>query len=296
MAVTYLTNLSPGVPTLTGAAGSLITLLDYLLVTTLGWTKAFTGTNIASYRAPTGNRHYLNVDDTTTLNSRLRGFEVATAAGVAPAAGTGPFPTDAMNSGGFYFLKGDDTTTARKWWFLSNGPLFYLTSYCAGSQLYTTTLTFGEFPSAKAADAYNTILGAGWSANDYIYPMYVYNINTAGSGVAIARSYTQLGGAVGGVRIIPYYYGSQSQIGSSGAAYPSPLEGALLLSKVQVSEPGAYLMRGFLPGIWAPLHVRPLLDGDTFTGTGDFAGRSFLVRNSGSSGQVIIELSDTWDS
>ena len=296
MAVTYLTNTSPGVPTLNGSAGSLVALLDYLLVTTMGWTKAFTGTNIASYRAPTGNRHYLNVDDTTTLNSRLRGFEIATAAGVAVASGSGPFPTETLCAGGAYFYKGDDTGTARKWWFLSNGEIFYLASYCAQTQTYVSTLTFGEFPSAKAADAYNTILSCAASASDYTYGMYAHYSSASCQGLFIARSYTQVGGAIGGTRIIPYYYVTTGVLGSNGAAYPSPLEGALLLAKVMVSEPSSYLMRGFLPGIWAPMHARPLADGDTFTGTGDFAGKSFVARNVGNNGQIMIETSDTWDS
>ena len=79
MAIYYYTNTSPGAPTLTGAAGSLITLLDWLLVTNLGWTKEFSGTNLASYRAATGNRFYLGVDDTTALYSRVRGFATMTA-------------------------------------------------------------------------------------------------------------------------------------------------------------------------------------------------------------------------
>lgn len=54
MAITHLTNATPGAPTLTGAIGSLIALLDFCLVTALGWTKAQSGTNLATYISPTG--------------------------------------------------------------------------------------------------------------------------------------------------------------------------------------------------------------------------------------------------
>mgnify|MGYP000538869411 CR=1 FL=1 len=62
MAITVLrynnNGTSAGAPALSGSAGSLITVLDFCLVTTLGWTKT-AGTNNGIYRAPTGNRRYL---------------------------------------------------------------------------------------------------------------------------------------------------------------------------------------------------------------------------------------------
>ena len=44
--MTTITNATSGAPTLSGTAGSLVAVLDFCLVTTLGWTKPFSGTNL----------------------------------------------------------------------------------------------------------------------------------------------------------------------------------------------------------------------------------------------------------
>lgn len=292
MTTTYLTQASSGVPVLNGAVGSLITLLDYLLVTTLGWTKAFTGTNIASYRAPTGNRFYLGVDDTTTLNARVRAFETATAAGVAVGSGTGPTPTDDLLSGGGYVYKGDNTSTARSWWFASDGKMFHLS---INASSYYALFSFGDFASYKSSDAFNTLLSseAGPSKSVYGITTGISATTSATTGSCIIRAYTQVGGCVGSAKIVDGTYGSVSTIGSAGSPYPSEVEGALLLGRVRINESSARL-RGTIPGLWSPAHAKPLGDGDTFSGTGDFSGRTFVARNVGTSGQVMVETSDTW--
>lgn len=297
MAITLLSNESSGAPTLNGAAGSLIGVLDFCLVDTLGWGKAFSDTNKASYRAPSGNRMYLGIDDTTTLNARVRGFETMTAAGVAVASGTGPFPTDAQVSGGGYIYKGSDTTTARPWRFASDGTMFYLT---ITSATYPILFSFGDIISFKASDAFGTLISGEGSASTSAHGVVV----TPTSGYAptgahaLARSYTQLGSAVLTNKIVDGAYGAGSgtEIGSNGIAYPSPVEGGLILSRVRAGESALVSVRGIYPGLWAPCHVRPLTDGDTFTGTGDLDGRAFVAWNVGSSGQAIIETSDTWRS
>ena len=68
MALTIYRSSDAGAPSLTGAAGSLIALLDACLRTGYGtkagagWTKPFTGTNIAAFRQGAGgNGRYLRV-------------------------------------------------------------------------------------------------------------------------------------------------------------------------------------------------------------------------------------------
>ena len=293
MTTTYLTQASSGVPVLNGDVGSLVTLLDYLLVTTLGWTKVFTGTNIAAYRAPTGNRFYLGVDDTLTLNARVRGFESMTAAGVGVDSGTNPFPTDAQQSGGDYIYKGANTTTARNWWFASDGKIFHLS---INAQSYYALFSFGDFYSNKSADQYNSLIMGEISTNNYSYGLIVTTSisGTPKSGAFAARSYTGLGGSQGIYKSIDGSLGSTG-IGTGGASYPSAVEGALMLSRIRIGEPiSGSSFRGVLPGLWAPMHSKPLGDGDTFSGTGELLGRTFVARNVSDAGQVMVETSDTW--
>ena len=304
MTIYYYTNTSPGAPTLTGAAGSLITLLDWLLVTNLGWTKEFSGTNLASYRAATGNRFYLGVDDTTTLYSRVRGFETMTAAGVAVASGTGPFPTDAQLSGGKYVRKTDGVGgvgAARQWRFISNGRMFYLSSNLVDPSYANTeyNLTmFGDIESFKSADVFNTVLSAnsdstgntGCMASSYLSTTFPYP-------AYLARSYTQAGGSTSGTRLAvnPYGIYGSTQIGSNASiAFPSPVLGGLHMDKVYVADGTSTHIRGVYPGMYFPLHARPLENESTFHGNGEFSGRTFVVWNVGSGGQIFIENTGGW--
>lgn len=62
----FYTHADVGAPTLSGDPGSLIALIDFILdIGAPGafWEKVFTGTNKAVYRATTGERWYLRVDD-----------------------------------------------------------------------------------------------------------------------------------------------------------------------------------------------------------------------------------------
>ena len=295
MTIHYLTNATAvGAPTLTGAAGSLIALLDYLLVTTLGWTKAFSGTNTASYHKGSifGNDYYLGVDDSATLNTRVRGFKTMTAAGVSEGSGTEPFPTDTLLSGGLYVFKSADTTTARTWRFASDGTIFYLS---IKAQNYYNLFCFGDIVSYKAADGCNTFIAADTTANAYA-PSSTVGVSSTymSAGNYLSKNYTLTGGAVLAGKVIDGTYGQTAGMpfGYSGVAYPSPIEGGLLMCRTQVSE--AVSLRGLLPGIWNPLHAKPLVDGDTFAGTGTLTGRTFVAHDVGASGQLIIETSDTW--
>ena len=295
MAITLLSNTSSGAPALNGAVGSLIGVLDFCLVTTLGWAKVYSGTNVAAYRAPAGNRMYLGVDDTTTLNARVRGFETMTQAGVSVAAGTGPFPTDVQLSGGGYIYKSSDTTTQREWRFASDGLMFHLSISASN---YPALFSFGDIVSYKASDSYGTVISAEHAINAYAAGALVGSAASysPSAAFAFARSYTQLGGAVAASRVMDLAYGGSigSTLGAIGSAYPSPVEGGLLLSRIRAGESAVPTIRGYLPGLWAPCHVRPLAHGDTFAGAGDLAGRSFVVWNVTSAGQVMIETSDTW--
>src|ERR1043166_1591690 len=80
-----------------GQVGSLITALDAALVTGQSWTTPFTGTNKKAYRAPSGNRLYLRVQDdapVTAKEARITGYETMSDVDT----GTNPFPTAAQNA------------------------------------------------------------------------------------------------------------------------------------------------------------------------------------------------------
>src|SRR5574337_1914064 len=100
MTVNVYRSSDASAPVLTGQAGSLITVLDACLISgygsksPAGWAKPYSGTNLAAYRAATGNRFYFRVDDSGTVEARISGYETMSDVNT----GTGQFPTTAQIS------------------------------------------------------------------------------------------------------------------------------------------------------------------------------------------------------
>ena len=295
-----------GAPTLSGTAGALIGVLDHCLVTTAGWTKSFTGTNVASYRAPAGNRFYLNVDDTGTTVARVRAFEIATAASVAvPTGGTMPFPTETQFSGGLYTAKSDAASGAsRNWWFFGNDRLFYLIMQAGTSSSTTTTLAFGDISSLKSSDAFATIiLGQntnstnGLSGKTLGYSPSSAPLSAAGlSDSYTARGHTQLGGSIANAHFSfgAVHAGNTDSFATTLVPMPTPCSSSFHLYRKFILDP-LIDFRGTLPGVWFGAHNKSLFPhGGVFTVTVSGATRSFIVLHNYSNGAFCMETSDTW--
>lgn len=311
MAVVVVTNATSGAPALAGTAGSLIAVLDFCLVTTLGWTKPYTGTNLAAYKQPAGsNGFYLYVDDTGTQNARVRGYETMSSI----SSGTGPFPTDVQFSGGLYLRKSEAaSSTARPWMLVSDGKLFHLI-VGAGStsptwtNAYNFAYTFGDFATLKSGDLYGTILIAdpsstpSASSSTHGWYSLATSASTASSGHYIARPHTQVGTSVQPAKVAdPLGAISMTYFGAGSLAFPSPITGGIELARPFVMEPSAG-RRGRIQGTWCWQHgANALNTGDTFTGASgsDLNGRAFTffqLGNGGSYGTFVLETSDTWGS
>lgn len=297
MAVYVKRSTDPGAPLLTGSAGSLIALLDYLLVGMLGWTKAFVdGTgNIAAYQQPVGsNGFFLRVDNTVAATARVVGYETMGDVNT----GSGAFPTSTQFASGLYVLTAT-AGTAVPWRFFSNGKIFYL--FLQTSSGAWVGYAFGDLVPYKPGDAYDTVLIAGDGSTVSNNRFFMLNTTYAASLAAhyMTRTYTQLGTAIVCGKFSDYpRAGGATYMGNGGQAYPSPAEGGVLLAPVWIGE--AACARGLLPGLWNPLHNLPLVHGDTFGGVGNLLGRTFEVQggiNGGggaNSAQCFLETSDTW--
>ncbi len=317
MTVRVYRSTDASAPQLTGTAGSLIAVLSGCLVNgygaqvSSGWTIAYSGTNLAAYRAPTGNRRYLYVSDISTIEGRIIGFEEMTSI----AAGTGAFPTTSQLSGGLFFAKGAAGAVARPWMLIATDTCFYLIAdgtVAAGLDLAANItfgqsfMFFGDFISNRPSDAYNTALivnrvgtgtAAAGSAGTIIQTTY-----TGITGHYMARPYTQIGTST--------LFGKSHRgaicagltIGRDGGDFPDPMTGNMNLSYIDIWEQtggsaAQVSRRGRLPGIWAPLHTLPAASGDVFAGSGDLAGKTFTMINlfnGGTSGRTAFEISDTW--
>jgi hypothetical protein len=370
MTVRIYKSTDASAPVLTGQTGSLVALLDAILVngygaiTAAGWTKAFSATNKAAYRQNatgannTANPMYIYVDDTgpgagSSREARVCGFETMSA--ITPT-GTGQFPTSGQSgttvTGGYLVCRKSATAdaTARQWTCIANGQTFYLfiESGDVAVPLACTTMSFGDFKSFKVNDLYAVFIMARTTENQAggnydsmgatSHGQTNGNINTLNAGLPghyIARHWTGVGGSVKWGKPVDWSrflsWGSQGgmwgnysndtqtqfapvngpnsalgryHVGVSTPLWPAPNgpDGSLALAPVWVGHSNA--LRGYLPGLWCPMHDRPLNHLDAFTVVGgNMNGKSLIGLNIqayingaplAENGQVIVEYSDTW--
>lgn len=170
-----------GAPVLNGQSGSLVALLDAVLVNgygskaAAGWSIVQTTTNKRGYQQGPGGNHpvgiCLYVDDNapnTQQEARVCGFETMTA--ITPT-GTGQFPNGTQSNigAGYLTIRKSNSTNSdmRKWYIIADAHTFYLSTEPGdGGQLAMprgTIFVFGDFKSFKTGDAYaQVIIGRTW--------------------------------------------------------------------------------------------------------------------------------------
>lgn len=269
-----------------------------------GWTKAFSGTNKAAYRMGGGNQRYLRVDDSSSgqYTGRLRGYEAMTDVDTGSGTNSGGFPLDAQVSGGLYFMR-STSTTARAWMVAATDTFVYVWLNGGGVASAGTSdflWLFGDITARASGDQYSTVLiaASGGNSGAESNPASIATaLNSALAGHYLARSYTGVGGSLQCQKQGDNSLAPTSYLGMAGYAYPNPIDGALLMGPIIISEPNVGI-RGALPGLWNPLHNSPLSTYDTVTGSNELAGRKFIsvsCRNGSSTGgQMLLEISNTW--
>jgi hypothetical protein len=279
-------------PALTGQAGSMAALLDAILVNgygsggstkaPLGWTTAFTGTNLRAYRGNTtsGTGYFVRLDDTTTRSSRLRGFQNMTAI----STGTGPTPTTAQRTNGSLWLKSVTTdSAARKWWAIGNERCFYLFIAPTANYPDAYVVNFaGDLKSIKPGDLHNFFLSTTSTpsftgtdtevmSNLFIsvqdMPSLVTdNLNAAGH---LGRNQAGTGGSNLCTHIFNAVRASPIAAGDPSCVYPYPVTGGMLWDRAWMLE-SAHTLRGYLPGLIVPFHKNPFPDLVPITDLPDF--------------------------
>lgn len=328
MTVTVYKSTDASAPTLTGQVGSLVALLDAILVNgygskaSQGWTKPYTATNKAVFKMAGGNQRYIDVDDTNSGSganiSRIVGYETMTAV----ATGTGPFPSAALLTGGVYVHKSSTAdATARPWYAIGNGTMFYLLTMASATSFTTNGsvaggFMFGDFTSYTPGDTFNTILcGAqsttlapGSTTNHLLALGYLGSLV---NGAYVPRAYTGIGGAVEVQKRTNYAiarnsgtaadrYGMGNTLGVSGiplgfATGPNIPDGGFYLDRIWLSESAG--LRGELPGLWTNVIPGGVNHLDTIAGNGPLTGKTFemLVFGSGGTASLpLFEISNTW--
>lgn len=269
-----------------------------------GWTKPLTGTNKAAFKAGAGNQFYLRVQDdapASATTARVRGYETMSDVDT----GTGLFPTVAQLANGMFVRKSAAANvTTRAWVAFADDRTLYLGISTGDTAGVYYGYAFGDFYSLVNSDGFRTMILAditentGSGANGFATLSYQL-INF--SGHYMARAYTGLGTAVGFGKHVAF--GEMEQGGSTGSGtmvFPTA-DGGIYLSPFRMDDAStspAKSPRGYLRGMWVSAHSGSgFADGDTFTGTGDLAGKTFYIMksmyNGTAVGHVIFETSNT---
>jgi hypothetical protein len=229
-------------------------------------------------------------------------------------AGTDRFPQSSQVSGGLYVRKSNTADgVVRPWLVVASNKFFYFFVDSGVTDLAAITASgssghfaFGEFTSYKSGDLYNSILigAVAPGTGQCNFGVNGRSSNFAASpGHYVARNVYQFGSAIQvtktpilDVTTTTSYFGDSANY----PPFPDPVIGGMVASPIAVVEAGhgtSNMIRGILPGIWAPLMNRAANHLDVIDGQGDLAGKSFLSIHTAYSSQpsrVLLEISDTW--
>lgn len=236
----------PGVPD--GAVGGTMTMR----FAPLGWTRPYSGTNVAAYRqgGAAAHKRYVRVYDGSVVASQrcyVRAYESMT--GVS--TGTGPFPTtaEAAGNGAEWLAPFTAASTAVPWAILGTARAFYLFTGYGGDY----SATPGQWP---AMSPWNDI-GAGFFGElDRVAKVgdtYAYGLaaSYAFPGGGLYGSRASNGAAGSRPSMTMFGVGGAQQV-SLGITYPDPASGGFTVHDAPIvyeSFGGQYAMRGFVPGM-----------------------------------------------
>lgn len=274
-----------------------------------GWEKVYSKTNVAVFRSlhPEATKMFLRVDDTNAQFVRVVGYETMSDVDT----GAGAFPTAAQQSGGGYWAKSDTTSATPVAWILVSDGQFFYDSTAPGSHrgmAYQNCQArgFGDLIAKNpAGDAYRCILNFSTLTN-----AASMNDGQLDGGsdlrIALARGFTGLGTAVVSRR--HSYVGSSTTGNYSGqndatlGAFPSPIDGSLLLSEQYVSDAGAprFEIPGsrYCPqtGVWAAFKMFDTLAhvGRKFITSAPSNYASTMASTVPSAGASFIDITGPW--
>lgn len=288
---------------ITGAVTGTVTVK----VAPAGWSKLYSGTNLAAYKitAVEGTGCILKVDDTGATVARVRGYEAMT----DMATGTGPFPTVSQwTEPGLWWSKSNAASAeARPWRIVADDRGLYFFPKNADTLGEHQGNYFGDILSLKSNDPYACILRANSADRSASVVALSDSLEYADpsqsvDGLYAARAANTLGGAIKhhNTPVMTVGLPLLHVTGGSGWVYPSPIDNGLMLTPLVVYSAAGY--RGYFPG----MHVSPQLTnaafstGDVVEGSGGMAGKTVAVIKLGapspgtSQGVVFVDCLSDW--
>ncbi len=302
----------------TGIVNGVATGTISIKVAPLGWTKVFSATNVAVYRANSveGTRMYLRVDESADgREARVRGFEHMSDA----TTGTGPFPTTSQQTNGVAWPKATATgNNKRQWTIIGDHRTFYLhmstvdaVANPTGALAAGCVWQFGDIKSFRPGDPYSSAL-SGTTAGQYAStsaqggsvesasnnfgtsnPRYLPRPYTGVSGSSTFENISELNVSAGGV----------SGGGGLSVTYPNGPDNSLILGRAFIAERNPDTLRGRTRGVYrSPQNCHGAFNQrDKIDGTGDLVGRKLLAIKCGapagtvSAGVLFFDITGPWE-
>jgi len=288
---TIYTSSDPSAPVMTGTSGSLVALLDAVLVNgygskpAAGWTKAFSGVDRAAYRQGSGSQFYLRVRDdgpgtSTFQEARVVGYESMTDVDTGTGLFGGAITTTFMVAR----KSATANATARNWICYADSRTLYLFILTGDGVDVYCCLAFGDFYTLSPTDKWNCMIiarateGSATLTLENISRTSSVSATTTLTGHYAARSF---GGGAGEIQ-----FGKHGDTAKSGSTsnfngssntmpQPNPVDNSYYLSPIWVTESSGAI-RGYMRGMWQmPCNAASLTDGQLINGANDLNGKSF---------------------
>jgi hypothetical protein len=291
-----------------------------------GWTKPLGQTgSLAFYRPNSGSRMNLFINDmgphTASLGKEawatgwenIANFGCVTTDGIITGSvgcgwGQFPLPDQLLTTGHVTVRKCNNFTTARDWILFADAYTMYLFILSDDAAGEYNAFWFGDIYSiAGSDDAYRCMIRGAAAVNsatgDTIDVIGVVDGTAAMAGSFIARTFSGGGSSVSirchgdYAHVVSNAAGSSVDIAMYSAflSTPNKVDQCYYISPLWLSEFGWTCMRGRFRGIYHICHATArFLDGQTFEGCDNYAGKSFQVVKVGKNGGMWgVEISNT---
>lgn len=295
-------------------------------VAAAGWPKSYTDPTAwtrAAYKQPAGCGFYMQVNDNGEglglgRDANVYGWESMSSYSV----GTAQFPSASQaNLSGRGLAVRKSTTfdnAARPWLALVDDRTLYL--FVASGDVTNNYFGhgFGDFYSFQSTDAYKCLIAMSGNESSTArssdgfgaQAVPVGGGNMTNGGHYLPRNFSGLGGPTAFFRVGDIGLSQSTTLAQGLLPLPNPTDGGLYLAPLRIvdgSSPanstqvnGPLNLRGRMRGVYEILHsVSSFADGDTFVGSADYAGRTFLivryVMSSSGSGVALALETTAWD-
>lgn len=256
-APTIIRSTDSGAPAINGVSGQLIVVLDYILVTRLGWTKEFTGTYKAVYRPSAGNRLFYHIDNSTGnsgtgySSSAIKAYESMTAINT----GMGMFGPNYPALVSFY----DDAAASREWIAIGDSKGVWIWHVCNNSGV-SVLRYFGDALPLFSNDACLSLISGQPDGPVNTLLEGIGLLDATSTAYLQLRAWKTIDGKSRGVQTrIQSSGGVSSGLGVASGSLPAimdyPKDGKLIYTRPTLSDANASrTVRGYLPGFYCPEH------------------------------------------